>query len=333
MVFNRNLQPKMVGATAHPLVFTIKWDAMTKQRHRLGLATGATFLFAISVNAAISAERVSPTATAKSLLPSSELKQNSDGPPAKAERQGPRFAAFRDYKSKDCYHAATYEAASLCSAWRSTIAAEQATKAAERVNDVALWALIFSAAGVVGLIGTLAQANRSLDESRRSADAAEKAIAQTREVGEAQVRCYLTVSAASIAFYLPDTKPRLSITIKNVGQSPAFNIAWTAELRYSVLERLDRRSPPLATSMSPLTLPPGTNVEPIPEVFDFALDIAEQAHIAGSDDMLGVAAKIVLSATDVFGREVKTQALFLASVSDVEVVSLLRLVSNGPPDN
>ncbi len=300
---------------------------MTKQLHRVALAAGIAFLLTSYANAGTSDGRKSPSDAVK------EQKFRLGGLPASTEGQRPQFVAFPDYKSEDCYRAPTYEAAYLCSAWRSAIAAEQAAAAAKSANDLALWALIFSAASVVGLIGTLIQASRSLYQSRRSANAAEKAIAQTRAVGEAQVRCYLAVSAASVAFYLPDIKPQLGLKIKNVGQSPAFDITWTVELQYSVLGTPDRRSQPLTTSISPLTLPPGTDVELIPEVFDFALNIAEQAHVAGPGDVLGTAAKITILAKDVFGKEVRTQVLYFATVEDVDTIYTMRFAGNGLPTN
>lgn len=306
---------------------------MRRRSYRSVLAAAAALL--LSSNAAANSLTESRGAASDSKRLST-APQNK-GPLAKHQappvEKKPKFKAFPEYSSEACYHAETYDAAYLCSAWRSAVAAEQAAQATKRANDLALLALLLSVLGVGGLVATLWQANRALGEARRSADAAERAIAETREVGEAQVRCYLTLSAANIAFYVPDLRPRLGLTIQNVGQSPAFEVTWAVELQYSVLGQPDRRSISFASSVPALTLPPGAALPLIPEVFDFALNLGEQAHIAGPGDMLGVAAKVVLSAKDVFGKAVSSQALYCGGIDNVDVVLDLAYAGGGLPAN
>jgi hypothetical protein len=74
--------------------------------------------------------------------------------------------------------------------------------------------------GVIGLILTLYYARLAWREARRSAN---DAVAESRKIGRAQVRAYLSLLDARC---LPRAHPgdadfRISLTVRNVGQSPA----------------------------------------------------------------------------------------------------------------
>lgn len=80
--------------------------------------------------------------------------------------------------------------------------------------------------------GTLFWSNiRLWRASDRSAEAAEKAIAESRKIGQAQVRAYLSVAAGTYEFY--DNCLVLGVVIRNAGQSPSERgfIEWQIEYR------------------------------------------------------------------------------------------------------
>ena len=69
----------------------------------------------------------------------------------------------------------------------------------------------------------------TLVESRKATQAAQDAIAVTREIGEAQLRAYL-VPEECVLEYADTWWPTATITFRNSGQSPADNIAVAAGL-------------------------------------------------------------------------------------------------------
>jgi hypothetical protein len=71
-------------------------------------------------------------------------------------------------------------------------------------------------------------------------NAGEKQVAVTRSIGEAQVRAYVEISAATLVFsniaegVAPsfDVQPFIQIAIRNTGQSPAINFVWNPSIQY-----------------------------------------------------------------------------------------------------
>lgn len=71
-------------------------------------------------------------------------------------------------------------------------------------------------------------AGATLDEAKQTTKAAEDAVAETRRIGEAQTRAYLTVKNVTFDFSPQTIGPpiaRLSFTCHNTGNSPARNVA------------------------------------------------------------------------------------------------------------
>lgn len=71
-------------------------------------------------------------------------------------------------------------------------------------------------------------AGKTLDEAKRASKAAEDAVAETRRIGEAQTKAYLTAKNVTFDFYPQTGGPpvaRLSFTCHNTGNSPARNVA------------------------------------------------------------------------------------------------------------
>ena len=121
---------------------------------------------------------------------------------------------------RPCAQPHGHDESDLCAQWR-------AAKAAERA---ALWGLVqmvLSGFGVVGLAVTLWY-------NRHALRIAQDANSETRRIGEAQTRCYLYIKEATIrvskyGFTLA------SIKVVNSGQSPAINLRWGYDARYTVL--------------------------------------------------------------------------------------------------
>jgi hypothetical protein len=100
-------------------------------------------------------------------------------------------------------------------------------------QEMAEWALAMLMATSIGVIyvGLTLEATRAaVREAKKATDAAMHAANITREIGEAQVRAYLTVAHAMIRF--EDRTPRLFLTIRNAGQSPARNIRISIGIDY-----------------------------------------------------------------------------------------------------
>ena len=123
---------------------------------------------------------------------------------------------------------------------------DSAQRSANAEENGAIWAaLMFVVAGIetvvtgfgVFLVWHTLDASRAAGrEAKRAADAAEQQIAETRRIGEAEVRAYISIKTAVIAFthdFMPgEAYPQIQISIQNTGQSPARKFIWRPTLRY-----------------------------------------------------------------------------------------------------
>ncbi|MEZ5782345.1 MAG: hypothetical protein R3D70_12100 [Rhizobiaceae bacterium] len=75
-------------------------------------------------------------------------------------------------------------------------------------------------------------------EAKNATKAAQDSVAVTRELGEAQVRCYLGVPSCSVARKVPGNSVLVTLRIRNSGQSPArfVNVTLNANLNFRVRE-------------------------------------------------------------------------------------------------
>jgi hypothetical protein len=120
----------------------------------------------------------------------------------------------RFFQEKEpCYQPGNSEQSGLCAQWRAADAAEQAAQYAK-------WQLLVSLLGVIGLGATLWY-------NQRAIAIAGDANLETRRIGEAQSRCYLTVSEVNIEFS-EDGEFMVIPTVANSGQSPAIGVNWHA---------------------------------------------------------------------------------------------------------
>jgi hypothetical protein len=110
------------------------------------------------------------------------------------------------------------EIADLAAQEGMNAATQAMNRATQRMADYAFWSTVFVAIGTVLLVGTLIltwMANRS----------AQAAVAVTREIGEAQVRAYLTEPTFKITRDKNDHIESVATIIMNVGQSPAIDVS------------------------------------------------------------------------------------------------------------
>jgi hypothetical protein len=93
-------------------------------------------------------------------------------------------------------------------------------------EDMAFWAMwmffatlatvFLTAIGVLLIWRTLFYTRRAVEEAEKGTSAALDAVAVTRDVGQAQIRCYIHVMEASIKLGR-DGFPVISISVKNFG--------------------------------------------------------------------------------------------------------------------
>jgi hypothetical protein len=63
--------------------------------------------------------------------------------------------------------------------------------------------------------------------------AGEKAVRETRRIGEAQTRAYVSIKTAGVEFIMEMSVPHVSFVASNSGQSPARNFIWNVTLQYA----------------------------------------------------------------------------------------------------
>jgi hypothetical protein len=68
---------------------------------------------------------------------------------------------------------------------------------------------------------------------RQTVEATEKAVAETRRIGEAEVRAYVHIKSAAVGFMrFGPTMPFVQFLASNSGQSPARNFLWNIMFQY-----------------------------------------------------------------------------------------------------
>jgi hypothetical protein len=93
-------------------------------------------------------------------------------------------------------------------------------------DTLAQWAMAVTSAIAVALIwGTFRQSQKTLREAQRSTDAAEKSVKETRRVGEAQVRAYVTMPRLLFRIDYTECSFIIRPTFQNAGHSPTREIA------------------------------------------------------------------------------------------------------------
>lgn len=224
------------------------------------------------------------------------------------------FASVRDDR---CYFAADHDAADLCAQWRAAYAAERSAEAATTANSLSSIAMLLSLAGFLGLLFTIRQTTGALAEQRRS-------FADSRRIGEAQVRCYLAVETIDFHFDR-DRRPAISACLVNVGASPAVDVKWRCKIAYTRPDGSQReggwqRDYPLGVVIPPQGRPPALKV-----TLDFPLDEAEVEAIERVDGRIGVRVQVRAEGRDVFGKRVGSEGNFVLRIADGEQLQVRAL--------
>ncbi|MER9421069.1 hypothetical protein NKI88_01240 [Mesorhizobium sp. M0317] len=102
-------------------------------------------------------------------------------------------------------------------------AADRSATASEWQVVTAWWQVGVGIAGIIAILVTIGFTIRATNAAVRSADLADKAIADTREMGELQTRAYLAVTGGTVV-YNGGIDPQVFIRVRNAGNSPAFNV-------------------------------------------------------------------------------------------------------------
>lgn len=122
--------------------------------------------------------------------------------------------------------------------WR----AERDLEAQSEMARTSWWMTFFTGAGLILLAGTLFEAMRATAAANDAAAAAQRGNETAREIGEAQVRAYVTPE--STQFSLSGSCPVLHFKLINTGNSPAFDVEATVSARMSLSAPPDCDSAP-----------------------------------------------------------------------------------------
>lgn len=109
----------------------------------------------------------------------------------------------------------------------------RAANAAEQIVDLTAIQFLAGIVGVV-LVGLTLRATReAVREANDATNAAKEALRITRESSERQLRAYVHFQAADLNNLLPDQVPKLTIQVRNAGQTPAYRVR--AYVVYTIL--------------------------------------------------------------------------------------------------
>ncbi|RVD30183.1 hypothetical protein [Mesorhizobium sp. M4B.F.Ca.ET.017.02.2.1] len=145
---------------------------------------------------------------------------------------------------------------------RAADAADRSATATEWQEYLAWWQLVLSGVGVVALVITIIYTVRATNAAVRSAESAEKAIADTREMSQRQLRAYAFVDQKRSVITLPKVGIMLGWTVRIgvIGQTPAYNMR--GGVHFEVAARplpagFDFSNRPPVTETTMTMLPPG----------------------------------------------------------------------------
>jgi hypothetical protein len=216
------------------------------------------------------------------------------------------YRAYPRLSDDRCYGDPLHDAADLCAQWRAALAAEAAARNSGSANNLAKLSLAVGLAGLIALLWTL---KLTRDSNRIN-----------RRIGEAQVRCYLSIERARAYICDGDNKPRLEIAIRNNGSSPSLETWWRASIEYAVAGTGGaRRSPPLDVSGVSVALAPNTDFTGPATELNFELEPAECTSLLRPEGWLRLSVHIDVFAEDVFGNGVTVSDHFSGTIRDFDI--------------
>ena len=243
----------------------------------------------------------------------------------------PPFRAHPNPLDAGCYADPSHDRADLCAQWRAAFAAEAAARNSAWANWIAGVSTLVGIVGILGLLRTLNLTAAANTLSRRAAEAAEQTARDSRTIGEAQARCYLSIESVLAFIGTDDGKPRLHVAIRNSGASPALETTWTAVLGYDIGPAgAMRRDESRAAKLVRVAIAPGSTFDVPAVVLDFPISPDERALLLQPDGWLQLSARIHVTATDVFERSVGTDDFFTGAVRDTNVWFALEATGTKP---
>lgn len=227
---------------------------------------------------------------------------------------------------KPCKEGDDNRASDLCAQWKAANAAQNATTAAWLFG--ALGSLI-GAFTLAAAVAAAKFAKNAADHTETGAKAAQDAVSEARRIGEAQVRCYLTVSNVQISFE-SNRIDTVKCEIRNTGQSPAIDVKWAIVL-HIIREQIRRESELFEGSYVDATETIGAqeSCEFLPVPAEFAFDADDLATLAAHPNPgIGIVANVDAEGRDVFGCRVHIRQNFLTVIhhcpADGETLTLHR---------
>lgn len=175
------------------------------------------------------------------------------------------------------------------------------------------WGLVLATSGLWLFTGLLWRATIG---AVRGGD---RALATTREIGEAQVRAYVSVKSAVMLFGGDGAIPFIGIEAVNSGQSPARGFTWTPTVRYFTE---GQHTPKASPEDDEWDEAPGVDLAVGAETSESQLfvitdtDLADYLEDCGpSHGRVTVAVRVQYTYLDVFGVR-HTEAAFYAGIAE-----------------
>ncbi|MES2057075.1 MAG: hypothetical protein V4564_14160 [Pseudomonadota bacterium] len=197
---------------------------------------------------------------------------------------------------------------------RAADAAEAQAKLAYQAGWNALFQTVGGFLTLCAAVAAAIYARDAANQTKRGADAAERAITETQRIGEAQVRCYLRIASAEVK--LEEDIPIVRVTVANTGQTPAleavFEYGFAPELRSDTrFENLQ-----LFRSEHIQDIPSQGTLVAAPWHYQEGLtprQVSDWKRHAG--EVCALAVK--LKARDVFGNKITAEEYFLISIDKI----------------
>jgi hypothetical protein len=139
-----------------------------------------------------------------------------------------------NWASPKCANPKNHDEADLCQQIRMA-------EAAEGTLWISKWQLVFGGIGIAFVIVNIVYARRAARAAAvaatgavDAANATRDSVIETRRIGEAQVRAYLSITRGFLTIMRNTRYPQVIMVIKNTGNSPArrIQLSYRAEFKY-----------------------------------------------------------------------------------------------------
>ena len=198
--------------------------------------------------------------------------------------------------------------------------AADAAEAQAEISSQGLWTAWLQTLGgfltLCAAVGAAIYARDAAVQGKRGAEAAETAVCEARRIGEAQVRCYLSISGAVLSFVKDEIF--VACTVKNSGQSPANKVQWRV-LLHVIYSTSNRASDLIKGSVIDGIEVIGAQSEHrfLEAPSDFGLIDDDLAVIRSGNEGVGVLGVFMVTGEDVFGNRLVGRHNFMAVLNDI----------------